>query len=251
MRSVRRPSASKTRSRTNMWEVGKMPLRTCCGSSTRVQGSGFDEDRSESLASEDSGRLTWGRPAARKWYLSGVSNHTYATQIERDGRRPRSLRVVHRQLSRTVSLSFCRPALESVQSSETGRPSLPPDLTPSAQRVPRQRKLRPSWLRRVASRLQPIRETMWASSSRSSVTLCTWQTRGSGRRVGSAQDRRKGCSEDDCSPAIPYSYNLLVPRDVLLECVHGVSSLRGADVLEHEVLISGSVRPDGDVGTAR
>ena len=51
--SVRRPSASETSSRTNMWEAGKMPMKTCCSSSARAEGLGFDED-----GSEDSDQLT-------------------------------------------------------------------------------------------------------------------------------------------------------------------------------------------------
>ena len=51
--SVRRPSASETSSRTNMGEAGKMRMKTCCSSSARAEGLGFDED-----GSEDSNQLT-------------------------------------------------------------------------------------------------------------------------------------------------------------------------------------------------
>ena len=77
--SVRRPSASETSSRTNMWEAGRVPLKTCCSSSAQAECLGLDED-----GSEYSGRLTRGCQEVQAAYLSGVSDHAYATQGKRD-----------------------------------------------------------------------------------------------------------------------------------------------------------------------
>lgn len=73
--SVRRPSASETSSRTNMWDAGKMPMKTCWSSSARADGLGFEVD-----GSEDSDQLTWGRREVQTTYLHRVSNYgsTYA-----------------------------------------------------------------------------------------------------------------------------------------------------------------------------
>ena len=68
--SVRRPSASETSSRTNMWDAGKMPMKTCCSSSARADGLGFEVD-----GSEDSDQLTCGRREVQTTYLHTVSNY--------------------------------------------------------------------------------------------------------------------------------------------------------------------------------